>query len=250
MTILTRWLSLCVAVLATWFGLGSVATAAVEPAPSPIALHAYDYPHHAAATAHTTIVRGPPTAHDSGATYSGADYWSRDASARQSGGADGPATAYTAPQQVLHDAPATGTTTRHARNAGGDLRALPGARVAANAAPRALNASTRVAPWAGSTLSRLSREGEVMYRVYGGGAGKAGSWLTPINPVSSAAARQGLALPAENAALYVSKVTLPGGVRMQVGTAGSAFGQPGGWAQAQLLERIPLSSFGKGVPLQ
>lgn len=121
---------------------------------------------------------------------------------------------------------------------------------AANAAPKALNASTRVAPWAGPSLSRLSREGEVMYRVYGGGAGKAGSWITPIKPTSSAAARQGLALPAENAALYVSKVTLPGGVRMQVGTAGSAFGQPGGWAQAQLLERIPLSSFGKGVPLQ
>lgn len=81
------------------------------------------------------------------------------------------------------------------------------------------------------------------------GAGKAGSWLTPINPVSSAAARQGLALPAENAALYVSKVTLPAGVRMQVGTAGSAFGQPSGWAQAELLDRIPLSNFGKGVPL-
>lgn len=73
--------------------------------------------------------------------------------------------------------------------------------------------------------------------------------LTPIDPASSAAARQGLGLPAENAALYVSRVTLPGGVRMQVGTAGEAFGQPGGWAQAQLLERIPLSSFRKGVPL-
>ncbi|MBA3782292.1 MAG: hypothetical protein H0X12_10645 [Nocardioides sp.] len=131
-----------------------------------------------------------------------------------------------------------------------DLSSLQHSGVAANAAPKALNASTRVAPWAGASLSRLSREGEVMYRVYGGGAGKAGSWLTPINPVSSAAARQGLALPAENAALYVSRVTLPGGVRMQVGSAGSAFGRPGGWAQAQLLERIPLSSFGKGVPLQ
>lgn len=122
--------------------------------------------------------------------------------------------------------------------------------VAANAGPKALNAASRVSPWAGPSLSRLTREGETMYRVWGGGADKAGSWLTPINPISSAAARQGLALPAENAALYVSKVTLPAGVRIQVGTAGRAFGQPGGWAQAQLLERIPLSSFGKGVPLQ
>jgi hypothetical protein len=85
-----------------------------------------------------------------------------------------------------------------------------------------------------------------MYRVWGGGADQAGSWLTAIRPVSSAAAREGLALPAENAATYVSRVTLPQGVRMQVGTAAPAFGQSGGWAQAQLLERIPLSSFGKG----
>lgn len=85
-----------------------------------------------------------------------------------------------------------------------------------------------------------------MYRVWGGGAGQAGSWLTPIRPVSSAAAREGLALPAENAATYVSRVTLPPGVRMQVGTAAPAFGQRGGWAQVQLLERIPLSGFGKG----
>lgn len=84
-----------------------------------------------------------------------------------------------------------------------------------------------------------------MYRVWGG-SDQVGSWVTPIRPVSSAAAREGLALPPENAAAYVSRVTLPPGVRMQVGTAAPAFGQPGGWAQAQLLENIPLSSFGKG----
>lgn len=68
-----------------------------------------------------------------------------------------------------------------------------------------------------------------MYRVWGGTAEKAGAWLTPINPISSAGARQGLALPPGNAAHCVSKVTLPAGVRIQVGTAGPAFGQPGGW---------------------
>ncbi len=117
---------------------------------------------------------------------------------------------------------------------------------AANGGVRAIEASTRVAPWAGSSLSRLSTAGEKMYRVWGGSADQAGSWLTPIRPSSAAAAREGLALPAEDAATYVSEVTLPAGIRMQVGTAGPAFGQPGGWAQAQLLERIPLSSFGKG----
>lgn len=129
------------------------------------------------------------------------------------------------------------------------LKLVDEAIVAANGGVKAIEVSTRVAPWAGSSLSRLSTGGEKMYRVWGGGADQAGAWLTPIRPSSAAAAREGLALPAENAATYVSEVTLPAGVRMQVGTAGSAFGQPDGWAQAQLLERIPLSSFGKGVPL-
>ncbi|WP_454859221.1 RHS repeat domain-containing protein [Promicromonospora soli] len=125
-----------------------------------------------------------------------------------------------------------------------------GGGVAAGTAPKALEASSRVAPWADGSVSRLSREGEVMYRVWGGDAEMAGAWVTPVTPLSSAWAREGLALPAENTALYVSRVTLPAGVRMQVGTAGRAFGQPGGWPQAQLIERIPLSSFGKEVPLQ
>jgi hypothetical protein len=124
-----------------------------------------------------------------------------------------------------------------------------GAAPAANSVPKAIAASTRVTPWAGPTVSRLSTEGETMYRVWGGGAAQSKAWLSPINPASSAAAREGMALPAENAALYVSKVTLPAGIRMQVGTAGRAFGHVGGWPQVQLLEHIPASSFGKGVPL-
>jgi len=88
-----------------------------------------------------------------------------------------------------------------------------------------------------------------MYRVWGGGSGQAGEWLTPINPASSAAARAGLALPEGNAATFVSEVLVPAGTRIQVGVAGEAFGQAGGWTQVRLLEQIPLSSFGKGVPL-
>ncbi len=67
-----------------------------------------------------------------------------------------------------------------------------------------------------------------MYRVWGGEAGQLGSWLTPVKPVSSAAARATLALPAENAATVVSEVVVPAGTRFQIGTAGAAFGQPGG----------------------
>jgi hypothetical protein len=42
-------------------------------------------------------------------------------------------------------------------------------------------------------------------------------------------------------------VVVPGGTRIQIGIAGEAFGQAGGWLQARLLEEIPFESFGKGL---
>jgi RHS repeat-associated protein len=113
----------------------------------------------------------------------------------------------------------------------------------------ALNAAADVDQWAGSTLSRVTQTDEVMYRVWGGGSGRAGEWLTPINPSSSAAARAGLALPEGNSATYVSRVVVPAGTRVQVGVAGGAFGQPGGWVQVRLVDQIPLENFGKGTVL-
>ncbi len=228
------------AILATvWFGSTSA-----------IAAYAYDAPHCANTINHAAYECGRPTNHTAATTPEAVHQWSHGAMACHDTAPTRNYSTYKLPASLAQDDGLAGSVRGLAEMVRAETSSLLVGPVAANAGPKALNASTRVAPWAGSSLSRLSREGEVMYRVYGGGAGKAGSWLTPINPVSSAATRQGLALPAENAALYVSKVTLPGGVRMQVGTAGSAFGQPGGWAQAQLLERIPLSSFGKGVPLQ
>ena len=87
------------------------------------------------------------------------------------------------------------------------------------------------------------------YRVWGGKAAQAGEWLTPVLPASAVQARAALALPSQNAAAFVSEVTVPAGTQIQVGTAGAAFGQPGGAVQVQLLQRIPASSFGAGVPL-
>ena len=124
------------------------------------------------------------------------------------------------------------------------------AATAGRAGPKAITASARVNPWKASPVSRVSTEGEKMYRVYGGDAKKAGAWITPIRPSSSIEARQGLALPPENAVTQIAEVTLPAGVRMQTGGAASAFGQPGGWPQVELLERVPLSSFGDSVPLR
>lgn len=242
-----RLLGVLIAFIALWMGLVGPSPAVATPTLSNSA-HTYDTSHHTAQADHVVSSRAPPRKLFEAPTQS-AEPGSRGAQARPSAAARYSSTNYDAPTSLAQSDNRTGTTTVSGSTIDAGLLSFQTTGVAANAAPKALAASTRAAPWAGSTLSRLSREGEVMYRVYGGGAAKAGSWLTPINPASSAAARQGLGLPAENAALYVSRVTLPGGVRMQVGTAGEAFGQPGGWAQAQLLERIPLSSFGKGVPL-
>lgn len=135
------------------------------------------------------------------------------------------------------------------------IKALGGAATAtatetgASSGRLALNAAADADQWAGSTLSRVTQTDEVMYRVWGGGSGRAGEWLTPINPSSSAAARAGLALPEGNAATYVSRVVVPAGTRVQVGVAGEGFGQPGGWVQVRLVDQIPLESFGKGTVL-
>jgi hypothetical protein len=106
-----------------------------------------------------------------------------------------------------------------------------------------------VSQGAGNTLGRVTQGEESLYRVWGGDSAQAGEWLTQIEPLSSASARAGLALPPGNLATFVSQVLVPAGTRVQVGLAGAAFGQPGGWLQLRLLERIPLESFGKGVPL-
>jgi RHS repeat-associated protein len=104
--------------------------------------------------------------------------------------------------------------------------------------------------WKGEILSTTASDDLTMYRVWGGKAPQAGGWLTPVKPTSAAAARSSLALPAENTAEYFSTVTVPAGTRFQIGTAGSGFGQPGGGVQLNLLDKIPASSFGPGVPLQ
>jgi hypothetical protein len=120
---------------------------------------------------------------------------------------------------------------------------------ASQAPPQALEAGQGVNQWQGDTLSRVTQSDETFYRVWGGGTKAQGEWLTPIRPGSAVTARQGLSLPPGNAAEYVSEVTVPAGTRIQVGSAGAAFGSPGGWPQARLLDRLPLDAFSKGVPL-
>jgi hypothetical protein len=61
---------------------------------------------------------------------------------------------------------------------------------------------------------------------------------TPVTAV-----RRGWALPSGNTAEFVSEVTIPAGTRVQRGTAAPAFGQPGGFPQVLLLDRIPAANF-------
>jgi RHS repeat-associated protein len=107
-----------------------------------------------------------------------------------------------------------------------------------------------VQAWEGAiTAGAVPDEGMVAYRIWGEGADQVGSWLSPIELDSASAARSLLSLPAENTAEFISEVQIPAGTQIQFGTAASAFGQPGGGIQIQLLNRIPLSNFGPGVPL-
>jgi RHS repeat-associated protein len=112
-----------------------------------------------------------------------------------------------------------------------------------------LAAPTRTNPWLGRSLSTVAEGDMEMYRVWGGASGQRGKWLTPFAPGSSAGARSCLALPPENAAEFVSPVKVPAGTRFQFGQAASAFDQPGGGWQVELLSGIPDESFGPGVPL-
>ncbi|MDK4741396.1 hemagglutinin repeat-containing protein [Rhizobium sp. CNPSo 3464] len=105
------------------------------------------------------------------------------------------------------------------------------------------------AAWSGAiTAGTVPEGGMVAYRIWGGGSSQLGGWLSPILPESSAAARSLLALPPANSAQFVSKVFIPAGTQIQYGVAASAFGQTGGGIQILLLDRIPMSNFGPGLP--
>jgi RHS repeat-associated protein len=104
-------------------------------------------------------------------------------------------------------------------------------------------------PWVGQITSDVTQVDTVMFRVWGGEAGKVGGWLTPTAPANRLTAIQDLALPPANSAQWVSGVTVPAGTRIQSGTAAAAFGQAGGAPQVLLLDRIPAQNFGPGQAL-
>ncbi|MCR4408597.1 MAG: TNT domain-containing protein, partial [Anaerolineae bacterium] len=107
-----------------------------------------------------------------------------------------------------------------------------------------------VNPWEGPIESTVLQQDTVMYRIWGGKSGKVGTWLTPTRPESATNARSSLALWSGNTAEFVTEVTVPAGTRVQIGRAASAFGQPGGALQVQLLVEPDPSWFGPSTPLR
>jgi hypothetical protein len=104
-------------------------------------------------------------------------------------------------------------------------------------------------PWVGEIRSEVTTKEMTMFRVWGDESGQVSGWLTPTAPSSRLGAIRDLALPPMNSAEWLSEVRGPAGTRIQIGTAAKAFGQPGGGPQILLLDNIPRSSFGPGIPL-
>jgi RHS repeat-associated protein len=117
--------------------------------------------------------------------------------------------------------------------------------------PPALDTAQELISSAGGVIRHFRQQAEqIYYRVYSANA--VGKWLTAVRPRSSAWAREALSLPPGNAATFLQEVRVPSGTLLERSRAlpVEAWGRFGGGAeQYQLLEEIPLSSFGPGVPL-
>jgi len=112
-----------------------------------------------------------------------------------------------------------------------------------------LGAPTGQPPFIGPVTAGPTQGPTIAYRYYGGSVGITGQFLTTDVYSSPEAAIRSLALPPGNTATLVSRVTIPPGTQIQIGTVAPAFNQPGGGTQIQLLQNIAPSAFEPGVPI-
>ncbi len=118
--------------------------------------------------------------------------------------------------------------------------------------PMALPAPSHIPNAGGKIISDVTKQDETFYRVFSGDS-TAGSFLTKVQPKSKVYAQEALALPPQNQADFIQKVYVPAGTRLQRSRALPVpqWGKNrGGAEQFELLERIPVKNFGKGVPLK
>lgn len=85
MTVLGRLAAVCVAILATWLGLGATPTDAVESAPVQVASYTYDGHQGSAEQMQAATERGPPAGNDSATTYDAVGHCAGGAAARPDG---------------------------------------------------------------------------------------------------------------------------------------------------------------------
>lgn len=77
-------------------------------------------------------------------------------------------------------------------------------------------------------------KGDTLYRVFGGGAEIKGTWAFTKNPGNQITAISKGALPPENAAKSLTKITFTGSVEGESSIVNGMFGQPGGFQQVHL----------------
>lgn len=103
-------------------------------------------------------------------------------------------------------------------------------------------------PSAGGVIRQFSQESnQIYYRVYT--ENREGAFLTAVPPLSSAWAREALALPSQSTATFIQEVLVPAGTRLERSRALPLFGRRGGAEQFELLDQIPKESFSNGVKL-
>jgi RHS repeat-associated protein len=151
----------------------------------------------------------------------------------------------------------TGVTAIGLATGVGELKALAAwgmgklaARQAAKSGPPIITDPARLLPSpeslgrvpnaTGEITSEVLDDATIFYRAFGNESGPVGSFLSPTMPASRSEAISGLALPPGNTAESLATLRVQGGVRVQRSTAAEAFGQPGGNAQVELLERANI----------
>ena len=131
-----RILAVLLATLVAWLGFGAPTIAAVEAAPAPATVYAYDSHHHTAVATRTTKERGPPASYDLIATNGAVDHGSHGAAARPSDATTLATYDYDDPALIARTHSAAGTTTEPAQRLDGELRPFQRRQVAANAGGR------------------------------------------------------------------------------------------------------------------
>lgn len=146
------------------------------------------------------------------------------------------------PMSVVTAVPRAFVATRVAISAGRAASASEGA-------VRLFGTGSRAANAGGKIVSFVLEEDTVLYRVFSGD-NTVGSFLTAVRPRSAQFAREALDLPPGNTAEFVQEVLVPAGTRLQRSRVlPGGFGGRGGAEQYELLDYIPIDSFGPGVPL-